>query len=103
MDIRLSKTVRRITVLSPEVEGWQAMTIYKKKRRKKKKGVRVLRPLEKGVRRLARADRTFSDTYLKRHKKSTRKKRDGWLRDLNYNLYHAGRRQAKALKIPRWF
>ncbi len=100
--LRLRRKVRRIVVMKVSEAGrWQPMTIYKKKRRKKKKRSRALRPLEKRVRRLARADRKFSGIYLKRHKKSTRKKRDGWLRDINYNIYRASRRRAKTLKIPR--
>ena len=48
MDLRLNKTVRRIIVLAP-AEG-QAVTIYKGKSRKKKKGSRIMRPLEKATR-----------------------------------------------------
>lgn len=103
MDIRLSKTVRRITVLSPEEGRWQAITIYKKKGKKKRKRSKMLRPLERGARRLAKGNRKIAQTYLKRHNKSTRKKRDGWLRDLGYNVYRANRKGAKTLKIPRWF
>lgn len=101
MDLRLNKTVRRIIVLAP-AEG-QAVTVYKGKRRKKKKGSRMMRPLEKATRRLGKATRQSARTYLARHGKSNRKKKDGWLRDINYNVYRAALKHAKTLKIPTWF
>lgn len=103
MNIRLSKTVRRITTLSQDGGRWQAETVYKKKRRKKRRTSRGLRPLEKASRRMARATRRAGSVYLRRHNKSARKKRNGWFRDMGYNLYRANRRGAKALKLPRWF
>ncbi len=104
MDLRLSKKVRSIVVMAPEQGRWQSTALYKKKRRKRKKGTRLLRPLEKAVRRVSTAGNTYTQTYLKRHKKANRKKRDGWLRRLNYNVYRAARKSQKKLNIiPVWF
>ncbi len=105
MDLRVSKIVRRIVVIHPEQEGkWQTEILYQKKQRKKKKGTRLLRPLEKKVRIRNKANRLALETYEKRHKKSNQKKRDGWLRDLNYNLYRAAAKRAKVLDMPPiWF
>ena len=101
MDLRVSKSVRRIVVIhSDRGEKWQVETIYQKKGPKKKKGTRLLRPLEKRVRLSCEANRSALETYEKRHKKSNRKRRDGWLRDLNYNLYRAAAKKAKILNRP---
>ncbi len=101
MDLRVSKTVRRIVVIHPEQEGrWHAETLYRKKQRKKKKGTRLLRPLEKRVRTQCKANRKACETYEKQHKKSNRQRRDGWLRDLNYNVYRTVAKKAKILKRP---
>lgn len=103
MDLRVSSSIRRILVIQPGEGGrWHTETLYEKKRRKKKKGTRLLRPLEKRVRSASKANRKTFETYEKRHKKSNRKKRDGWIRDLNYNVYRAARQRAKTLKIPKW-
>jgi len=96
--LRLSKKIRRITVLLPE--GGRAVTLYKSKG-KKRKNSRTLKPVEKALRRLGKANNVYTSTYLKRHKKSSCKKRDGWLRDFNYNLHRAARKHAKVVKIPR--
>lgn len=98
MDLRLSKGVRSIVILSPE--NRKPLSIFKAKKNSKLKRSRGLRALEKTMRRLSKADRARAETYWQRHMKSTRKKRDGWLRDLGYNLYRASRRQAKVLNFP---
>ena len=97
---RLSNKIRRIIMLSPE-EG-RAKTLYKSKR-KKRKNSRTLKSVEKAVRSLGKANNAYTSTYLKRHKKSSRKKKDGWLRDFNYNMHRAARKHAKVVKIPRAF
>ncbi len=101
MQLRLSKKIRRISVFSPD-KG-QAVTLYKAKKKKKKRVSRTLKPLERAVCRFGKANREYVKVYLRRHDKSRRKKRDGWLRDFSYNSYRAIRKQGKILKIPRWF
>ncbi|MCP4397939.1 MAG: hypothetical protein GY801_11665 [bacterium] len=100
MDLRFSNTVRRIIVLAPEQGGWQATTIYQKKCRKNKKGTRILQPLEKAIRKTNKANREALEVYAKRHRKSNRKRKDGWIRDLNYNVYKTAQKRAESLGIP---
>lgn len=96
--LRLSKKVRRITVLSADDGG--AVTLYKSKN-KARKSSPGLKPLEQAVRRLSKANSIASKAYLKRHNKSSGKKKDGWLREFNYNTHRAARTHAKAIKVPR--
>lgn len=88
------KSVKRIIVLD-KANG--AVTLYRDKGDKKKKQSMLLKPLEKGQRRWARAMMAGSQSYLDRHESSNRKKRDGWLRDLSKNARRAMRRGAKKL------
>jgi uncharacterized protein DUF6312 len=98
--LRLSKGVVRVTRIEKDASGGTtSVTIYKKKGKgkKRKKSSYGLRTLDKTTKRLASAQSTASDSYLDRHKKSSRKK-DGWLTDLPRNLARAGKKGDKKLK-----
>ena len=69
-------------------------------RTKKKKMSRGLRSFEKWTRRFGRAMNTVAGTYVGRHDRSNRKKRDGWLRDYVFNMAKANREGMKKLHIP---
>ena len=83
--------LKRVVVLRSEdsYDGY-ADTIYGerrgKKRRKRKKQSKFLSPWEKTVRRLAKNQVKASNTYLDRHERSNRKKKNGWIRDYNKNF-----------------
>lgn len=100
--LRLGKSVRRVTVLDRDASGAVTPMVVFEGRKKKKKQSRAVRPLEKVVRRWTDAQSTLADNYLSRHKKSNRKKRDGWMRDLSVNVARAGRKGTKRLKMNRW-
>lgn len=98
---RLSSSVRRVTVLRKEGSGTAiAVTVYKKVR-KRKKGVKSLRPLERATRRLVKAQERTAERYLRGHNKSNRKRKDGWIRDYVVNTARANNKGAKALKMRR--
>lgn len=82
--------LKRVVVLrSEDSSGGYADTIFgkrDKKRRKKKKQSKLLSPWEKTVRRAAKDQVKASNTYFERHERSNRKKKNGWLRDLNKNV-----------------
>jgi hypothetical protein len=63
----------------------------------------VFKAAERATRRMMEAQQKTADRYLSRHKKSNRKKKDGWLRDLTVNTVRAQNRGAKALKLRRVF
>jgi hypothetical protein len=95
-ELSLPKTVQRITGLEKDHMGQlRPYRISKKRSKKKRKVSWALRGQERELRRLAQAERDFADDYLRRHEKSAKKRRNGYLTDLPINLersYH------KALK-----
>lgn len=100
---KLPKTVKRITVLKTSAEGFSApVKVYSNKKKKGKKQSRGLRALERLTRRNAKAQQTYADVYADRHKRSNRKKRDGWLRDLGYNLLKANQKSQKKMRMRDW-
>jgi len=124
LQFRLRKSVKRIVIPQQLVSGGTAGNVgtgltagvsggavlgppggvyvlkHKKKRKKLSKGSRVF---EKLTRHLARAQIKGGDEYLYRHKRSNRKRRDGWARDLMDNLARGNRKGRKALKISKLF
>jgi uncharacterized protein DUF6312 len=101
----VSATISRITVFDRDATGsLRPVTIYKRRRRKKKQ-TRGLRPLERTTRMIADANDRFTSDYTRRHRRSNRKRRDGWLRDFIVNLSRAtnkGRKEIKPGRILSW-
>ncbi len=105
---RLPKSVRRIVLLRQDSAGCLApVSLYEKpnadRKADRKKGTRLFRPVETAVRRLTNAVGTYADTYAERHAASNRKRKDGWLRDMNTNVAKAARKSGKRLKVTRIF
>jgi uncharacterized protein DUF6312 len=97
--LRLSKGVKRVIKVEKDASGnTSAVTVYKAKRKKRKKSSWGLQSLDKGTRRIARAQNSASSSYLDRHERSSKKK-DGWATDLPKNIFRAGRKGGKKLKI----
>jgi Family of unknown function (DUF6312) len=57
-----------------------------------KKERRLLRPFERRLRRMVRAERRALDRYLVLHDRSRRRRRSGWARDLPSNMFKVIRR-----------
>jgi hypothetical protein len=73
-------------------------TIQKKK--KKKKGNFLLKPVEKTVKRLIKTNKQALECYEKRHNKSNKKKKDGWLLELAPNVFACNLKALKsAIKV----
>jgi hypothetical protein len=105
MDVmRLSSRVRRITLLQrdPTTQEVTPVELYRSAE-KRRKSSRRARPAERVVRRWADANGSMASNYLARHRKSSRKRRDGWIRDLSLNMVRAQRKGVKRLRINRWF
>ncbi len=98
MDLRMGKRVEEVVELSRDRRGrTRAVTLYSKKKRRKK-GTWALNQVAHVIRTLAASQRASADAYLERHDRSNRKKPDGWIRDLPYNVYRAVRRGGKKLR-----
>lgn len=84
--------IKRITVIG---EGGTSQVFKDKK--KKRKSTRMLRPLEKVARRVLEAGNEMTDQALDRHNRSSRKKKDGWMKDLMKNTMKANQKAVKKL------
>jgi hypothetical protein len=87
--------VKRVTVIERNADGTSTSVVYKAKGKKKRKVSRGLKGVEKLERRFLEAGNTFTSELLSRHNRSTRKRRDGFLRDGHANLVKS---QLKAVK-----
>ena len=93
--MRLGKSVRKVSLVKPDSSN--VIVLHRGKKDKKKKGSRELEPMERAVRRFTDANTAGVKSYSARHRKSNRKKRDGWARDLPLNLMRASRTGWKKL------
>lgn len=102
--LRLGKSVRQVTVLERDTTngGVTPVVVFKNNKKKKRKSTRALAPIEKAIRRFVDAQGETAANYVERHDESNRKRRDGWIRDINLNLTRASRKGAKRLKLDRW-
>jgi hypothetical protein len=96
---RLGKSVRKVVVLQKNADGEFTPTVIYKSATKKRKVSSTLSPLEKGVRRAARAQVAFANAYFDKHNRSNEKQKDGWLTELIPNVANAGKKARKKLRI----
>ena len=102
MDLpRLSKQIKRITVFERDAAGSLRPVVVFNRRRSKKKQTRALKPVERLVRTMSDGNDSFASNYARRHRKSNRKNRNGWLRDLPLNLSRAATKGLKEYDIVR--
>lgn len=99
------KGVKRIVIpRSTQLAAGNGTVIeIKGKKRKQKKQSKGVKFLEKIARRSARSGGSIYDQYLKRHRRSNRKKKDGWLKDLSKNTFNAVRKGRKRFKLSSLF
>jgi len=95
--LNVAKSIKSITVVSRDSAGFPSRTLIHGRRRRKKKQSKGLKPLEKAMRKMAKARRAGADEYLKRHKRSNRRKKNGWVRKLPRNAMKAQRKSMKAM------
>lgn len=101
--MKLAKVVKRVTILASDDANQSYSTVVFKRKRKSKKGSPGLRNLEKMTRNVLDVQGTQLDRYLSRHKRSNRKRKNGWLRDLGSNVMSANSKAMKKLRVSRWF
>jgi hypothetical protein len=89
MPRKFHRSVRSIIIVSGD-DGVDRVAVYRRRRRRgRKRGSRILRPVQKLVRRLASAQETFSGKYLRLHDRSNREYKNGWLREIVSNTARA--------------
>ncbi|MEO5698726.1 MAG: hypothetical protein ABIQ60_16520 [Burkholderiaceae bacterium] len=98
---RLSRAIRRITVFDRDVTGSLRPVVLFDRRRKKKKQTKGLKPVERLIRTVADANDAYGSSYAARHRRSNRKRRDGWLKDIAANVSKAGNKARKELEVSR--
>ena len=97
-ELVLSKNVRGITGLEADNMGrLRPFKLYRKRGKKKRKVSLGLKGPERTIRREVLAQQAFADEYLRRHERSSGKKKNGFIRDLPDNLHKAYRKAAKKL------
>jgi uncharacterized protein DUF6312 len=97
----LTRSIRRIIILNRDDSGQVVPAIVFERGRKKKKGTRLLRPLERLTRRWAEANNVVSERYIRDHREANVKRRDGWVRAFNRNIVRANRKGLKKLDPAR--
>jgi hypothetical protein len=99
---RVSSSVRRITVLQKDDAGhMRPVMVYRRGGSKKKRGTQPFRYFEGIARRAADAQAKGAQSYLSRHNRSNQKEKDGWVRDFPVNVYRAGEKGLRAMKLDR--
>ena len=77
------------------------LVIKGKKKKRRGKGTRATRFFEKLAMGQARANIRGGQEYIYRHRRSNRKKKNGWLRDLGENLMRGNKKGRKAFRLSR--
>jgi hypothetical protein len=98
---RLNKVAEKVIILQTDPSGGiTPQTVYQKKSGKKKTS-RGLKGPQTVLQRFADAAKAFAETVADRSQSSSRKKRDGLLRDLGSNVYRATEKARKKLRLSR--
>jgi len=93
--MNLGRSIRKVSIIKADGSG--AIVLHKAKKSKKKKQSKQLQPMERGMRHMAEANLASAKSFSNSHKKSNRKKKDGWLRDLSKNFMTAQRKGSKKM------
>ncbi len=101
MDLRMNKAVEEIILIRQDDRGRSTTRTVYKRRKQRKKGTAPLDTIGKIVRKIATGQQAAAELYVRKHDQSNREERDGWLRDLPYNVFRATRRGLK--KVRRAF
>src|ERR1043166_2006487 len=100
-DLRMPPSICRVTILTKDASGQLHPTVIYQRGGAKKKQSAKLKPIESLVRRVAETAAAPADSYLERHRDSNAKERDGWLVNLQGNVFKAVRTGSKHMKMNR--
>jgi hypothetical protein len=93
----MDKLVKRVTVIQGTGANREVIVAYEDKDEslddeQRRRTSRWLRPVERTIRRLLKADLVGAQEAYQRHLNSSRKRRNGWLRDAEKNYDKASRK-----------
>ena len=92
------KGIRRVTIVETQSDGSQRVVAEASPRKKKRKRSKGLKSSERNTRVVIEALQTYADELGSRHRSSSRKKKDGWLRDAPKNTVRAQQKAFKKLR-----
>jgi hypothetical protein len=96
-DIKLNSAVRRVVITGRQADGSVAPeAVIVPERGSRRKTSRALSLPEQLLRRQMKATQVFASTYLAKHDRSARKRRNGWAKDLLSNVTDAAQKGRKA-------
>jgi hypothetical protein len=96
------KRVRRIIRLERGPDGYVPIVLYDARAgRKKKNTTPLLRPMEQLLRQCSDAQSAAALDYLARHRRSSEKRKNGWLHDLGRNVLKSQRRASRRIKVAK--
>jgi len=99
------KPPKRVTVLSRGADGnlsVKSEIAPEGATKKRKKGTKAFGLVERIVRTSADVGVAAGESYMARHKKSNRKKKDGWIKDAPVNVVRSGMKGLKKVKITNF-
>jgi hypothetical protein len=99
--IRLGNKVVSITVLQQNAAGEVTPVVLFEEKQKKSRSTPVLGTIERILEQMMDAQIEFMDSYRRRFKDSSKKKRDGWLIDIGPNVFRAARDGMKKIRLER--
>jgi hypothetical protein len=82
--LTLPRAVQRVVVLGGSANA-ASPVVYAGTTRKKKSS-KLLKPIERGIRKLCSLELVAAQTYLNRHNASNQVKQDGWKKDFGKNI-----------------
>jgi len=88
----MSKLIDRITVIRRGGGDPDPVTVYRRSKRKDRKGSFLLMPVERAARTFIRAQIAFSQEMLRQHDRANTKRRDGWLIEAPVIVLKSGRK-----------
>jgi len=101
--LKLHDSVESVVVLKPRPDGrYEAVEVYEPAEVSRSTS-RRLRPVERLVRRVVRAEQRTLQNYAERHQRSAGRRRNGWLKDFRKNVSRSMKDGRRSLKLRRLF
>jgi|SRR6516164_10619280 len=98
MDLRFSEAVKEVIILQRDERGRRVKKTLYRQGKKRKRGSFPLDSLGRAVRKIVAGGEAAAQSYLSRHEESSRRRPDGWVRDMPYNVFKATRRGLRKVR-----